>query len=104
MPSPGGKIKWFAINWSKASDQVKRCQMDIAVAYISGNMTKVKVLQNKLVNSFSRKRIVVKTVSSNKGKNMAGVDVLYRIHRSTNIKPFWISNLIVHIKLNLLKV
>lgn len=73
-PSLGGRIKWFAINWRKANAQVKQCQMDIAVAYKQGLMTKVKVLQNKLVDSFSRKSIAVKTVSSNKGKNTSGID------------------------------
>lgn len=48
--------------------------MEIAVAYKQGNLAKVKVLQHKLVNSFSRKRIAVKTVSSNKGKNTPGID------------------------------
>lgn len=68
------KIKWFDIDWQKAIRQVKQCQMQIAEAYKAGNFTKIKLLQHKLVNSFARKRIAVKTVTSNKGKKTAGVD------------------------------
>lgn len=76
MPIIRGKIKWFSIDWRKATSQVKRCQVDIAVAYKEGNMTKVKVLQDKLVNSFSRKRFAVKAVFSNKGKNTPEINAI----------------------------
>jgi RNA-directed DNA polymerase len=68
------KIKWFGINWRLANAQVKQYQKEIAVAYRRGDLHKVKLLQHKLVNSFARKRIAVKTVSSNKGKNTPGID------------------------------
>jgi RNA-directed DNA polymerase len=44
------------------------------VAHSKGDLNKVKFLQYKLVNSFARKRIAVKTVSNNKGKNTPGID------------------------------
>lgn len=68
------KIKWFGINWQRANAQVKQCQKEIAVAYRKGDLHKVKLQQHKLVSSFKRKRIAVKTVSSNKGKNTPGID------------------------------
>ena len=68
------KIKWFSINWRLANAQVKQYQKEIAVAYCKGDFHKVKLYQHKLVNSFARKRIAVKTVSSNKGKNTPGID------------------------------
>lgn len=43
-------------------------------AYKAGDMEKVKRLQYQLVNSWARKSIAVKTVTSNKGKKTAGVD------------------------------
>jgi RNA-directed DNA polymerase len=68
------KTKWFGINWRLVNAQVKQYQKEIAVAYQRGDLHKVKLLQHKLVNSFARKRIAVKTVSSNKGKNTPGID------------------------------
>lgn len=68
------KIKWFSIDWRLANAQVKQCQKAIAVAYLKGDLHQVKLQQHKLVNSFSRKRIAVKTISSNKGKNTPGID------------------------------
>jgi RNA-directed DNA polymerase len=81
LPVSSGTVKWFDIDWQRANAEVKQCQQRIAVAYSERNMdmdmeqiSLVKRLQEKLVKSFSRKRIAVKTVSTNKGKNTPGVD------------------------------
>lgn len=74
QPTSNGNGKWNDIDWRLANDQVKQIQRAIAVAYNDKDLKKVKILQQKLVNSFSRKRVAVKTVTSNKGKNTPGVD------------------------------
>lgn len=74
QPYSSGNKKWFNIDWQQATVQVKQQQQAIAVAYKEGNLHKVNLLQHQLVCSFSRKRVAVKTVTSNKGKNTPGVD------------------------------
>jgi RNA-directed DNA polymerase len=75
LPRPSRRnVGWFNINWRLANARVKQHQMIIAVAYKAGDMEKVKRLQYQLVNSWARKSIAVKTVTSNKGKKTAGVD------------------------------
>jgi RNA-directed DNA polymerase len=68
------KVRWFDINWEKATTLVKQRQVEIAVAYKAGDLTKVNDLQHRLVNSFARKRVAVNTVTTNKGKKTAGID------------------------------
>ena len=67
-------MKWFSIDWRLANAQVKQCQKAIAVAYLKFDLMQVKLQQHTLVNNFSRKRIAVKTLSSNKRKNTPGID------------------------------
>lgn len=69
-----GEHYWFDIDWRKCQAEVKRMQIDIAVAWKAGNVQDVKTKQQKLVNSFAAKAIAVKTVTGNKGKKTPGID------------------------------
>lgn len=68
------QLDWYQIEWPKAFDKVIKIQNDIVVAYESRDFSKVKVLQNNLVNSFAARCIAVKTITTNKGKDTPGVD------------------------------
>lgn len=59
-------------------------QYKIAVAYNKGDMALVKHLQHLLINSFAAKAVAVKTVTSNKGKKTAGVDVISQVTHTKN--------------------
>lgn len=69
------RISWWGeINFRMAEKQVKKLQRRIAAAYRNNEMGKVASLQERLIHSFSAKALAVKIVSSNHGKNTAGVD------------------------------
>ena len=73
--APADKVQsWESINWKKAEDYVKKLQMRIVKAQKSGHCSKVKTLQWLLTHSFYAKALAVRRVTSNKGKNTAGVD------------------------------
>ena len=65
---------WESIDWKKAEAYVKKLQMRIVKAQQEGHYSKVKTLQWLLTHSFYAKALAVKRVTSNKGKNTAGVD------------------------------
>ena len=65
---------WDSIDWNKARAYVKKLQMRIVKAQKEGHYSKVKALQWLLTHSFYAKALAVKRVTSNKGKNTAGVD------------------------------
>ena len=65
---------WESIDWKKAEAYVKKLQMRIVKAQKDGHYSKVKTLQWLLTHSFYAKALAVKRVTSNKGKNTAGVD------------------------------
>ena len=65
---------WESIDWKKAEAYVKKLQMRIVKAQKGGHYNKVKSLQWLLTHSFYAKALEVKRVTSNKGKNTAGVD------------------------------
>lgn len=66
--------KWESINWNKGELSVKKLQARIVKAQKEGRHNKVKALQWTLTHSFYAKALAVKQVTSNKGKNTAGVD------------------------------
>lgn len=69
------RISWWGeINFRMAEKQVKKLQRRIAAAFRNNEMGKVASLQERLIHSFSAKALAVKIVSSNHGKNTAGVD------------------------------
>ena len=72
--SPGIATCWEAIDWQKALAYVKKLQVRIVKAQKGGHYNKVKSLQWLLTHSFYAKALAVKRVTSNKGKNTAGVD------------------------------
>jgi len=65
---------WASIDWNKARAYVKKLQMRIVKAQQEGHYSKVKTLQWLLTHSFYAKALAVKRVTSNRGKNTAGVD------------------------------
>ena len=65
---------WESINWTKCEVEVKKLQARIVKAQKAGKHNKVKALQWMLVHSFYAKALAVRRVTSNKGKNTAGVD------------------------------
>ncbi len=65
---------WESINWKEAENYVKKLQMRIVKAQKDGHYNKVKSLQWLLTHSFYAKALAVRRVTSNRGKNTAGVD------------------------------
>ena len=73
--APTCKVEdWASIDWNKARTYVKKLQMRIVKAQQEGHYSKVKTLQLLLTHSFYAKALAVKRVTSNRGKNTAGVD------------------------------
>lgn len=65
---------WTEIDWTKCETAVKKLQARIVKAQQKGRPGKVKALQWTLTHSLYAKALAVKRVTSNKGKNTAGVD------------------------------
>ena len=75
--APGNKdlhTLWSQIDWNKAEQFVQKLQARIVKAQKEGKHNKVKALQWMLTHSFYAKALAVKRVTTNKGKNTAGVD------------------------------
>ena len=65
---------WSEIDWTKAEMYVQKLQARIVKAQREGRHNKVKALQWTLTHSFYAKALAVKRVTTNKGKDTAGVD------------------------------
>ena len=65
---------WGDIDFSRAEKSVKKLQRRIATAVRNGDFERATIIQHRLIHSFSGKALAVKKVTSNKGKNTAGVD------------------------------
>ena len=73
---------WTDIDWVRCEAAVQKLQGRIVKAQKEGRPGKVKALQWTLTHSFYAKALAVKRVTSNKGKNTAGVDkVLWTTQR-----------------------
>lgn len=66
--------QWTTIDWKKAELEVNRLQSRIAKATQEKKWNLVKRLQYLLTHSYYAKVLAVKKVTTNKGKNTAGVD------------------------------
>lgn len=66
--------RWNAINWHKAEKIVHQIQARIVKAVKAGDKRRVRSLQRLLSRSFAAKLLAVKRVTTNKGKNTAGID------------------------------
>lgn len=66
--------QWKTIDWKKAEQEVNRLQARIAKATQEKKWNSVKRLQYLLTHSYHAKALAVKKVTTNKGKNTAGVD------------------------------
>ena len=86
---------WSEIDWIRAEMYVQKLQARIVKAQREGRHNKVKALQWTLTHSFYAKALAVKRVTTNKGKDTAGVDRLYGHHRLRKPKPSVHSNVVV---------
>lgn len=66
--------KWSEIDWKTAYNYVNRLQIRIVKATEKKDWNLIKRLQHLLTNSFYAKALAIKKVTSNRGKNTAGVD------------------------------
>ena len=67
-------LRWEDIPFSAAEEHVKKLQRHIAKHQYNLQLDKVRTCQHKLIHSFYAKALAVKNVTSNKGKNTAGID------------------------------
>jgi RNA-directed DNA polymerase len=67
-------ILWDCIRWDKIESEVYRIQTRIVKYLKQGKLWQVKKLQRLLRNSYYAILLAIKRVTSNKGKNTAGVD------------------------------
>lgn len=67
-------FQWKLINWNKVENEVNNLQTRIAKAMRDKKYNKVKRLQYLLTHSINAKMLAVRRVTTNKGKNTAGVD------------------------------
>lgn len=82
---------WTDIDWVRCETAVQKLQGRIVKAQKEGRPSKVKALQWTLTHSFYAKALAVKRVTSNKGKNTAGVDKV--LWTTPNAKMGAIANL-----------
>ncbi|MCW3055215.1 MAG: RNA-directed polymerase [Chthonomonadales bacterium] len=68
------EVKWQAIDWQAAHQNVRRLQARIVKATQEGRWGKVKALQRLLTHSFSGKVLAVRRVTENDGRKTPGVD------------------------------
>lgn len=66
--------KWNTIDWKNVEKEVNKLQVRIAKAMQNKKYNDVKRLQYLLTHSFNAKALAVRKVTTNKGKNTAGVD------------------------------
>ncbi len=71
---PVGVASWQAINWSATHQSVRRLQDRIAKAVREKHWGKVRSLQRILTRSLPAKRLAVRRVTTNRGKNTPGID------------------------------
>lgn len=69
-----GSTEWEVIPWPGVKKKVVKLQMRIAKATREGKHRKTASLQWILTHSYDAKLLAVKRVTTNKGKNTAGVD------------------------------
>jgi RNA-directed DNA polymerase len=67
-------VEWFSVDWAKVEKEVNKLQVRIAKAAINRKWNDVKRFQYLLTNSYYAKLLAVRKVTTNKGKNTAGVD------------------------------
>ena len=72
--APSHGLEWHGIDWSQATQNVRRLQARIVKATREGRWNKVKALQHLLTHSFSGKALAVRRVTENQGKRTPGVD------------------------------
>jgi RNA-directed DNA polymerase len=73
--APSDRVRnWDSIDWNECEQEVRKLQVRLVKAQNECRYNKVKALQWLLTHSFYAKALAVKRVTSNKGKNTAGVD------------------------------
>jgi len=71
---PCTEISWNQWDWDQAKRNVQRLQARIVKAWKNGKYKTAKDLQRLLVRSISTKMLVVRQVTTNRGKRTPGVD------------------------------
>ena len=68
-------LAWKSINWPLVDSRIQRYQTRIFKASKENNISKVRCIQKRLLNSFDAKLVAVRRVTTlNKGKTTPGVD------------------------------
>jgi RNA-directed DNA polymerase len=70
----GAGAQWSSIDWTAAQRRVSRLQARIVKAVQAGRWHRVRCLQRLLRKSLAAKLLAVRRVTSNRGRNTAGVD------------------------------
>jgi len=83
------EFQWKSINWNKVEKEVNNLQIRIAKAIQNKKYNKVKQLQYLLTHSINAKMLAVRKVTTNKGKNTAGVDGVLWSTTSSKMKAVY---------------
>ena len=68
-------LAWKSINWPLVDSRIQRYQTRIFKASKENNISKVRCIQKRLLNSFDAKLVAVRRVTTlNRGKTTPGVD------------------------------
>lgn len=70
----GAGAQWSSIDWTSAQHRVSRLQARIVKAVQAGRWHRVRCLQRLLRKSLAAKLLALRRVTSNRGRNTAGVD------------------------------
>jgi hypothetical protein len=72
-------LSWKKLDWKKAECDLAQLQNDICIAYKTGDLDKMKVLQHRLVNSYAARAVSVRQevsrTNSSFGEDAFGHDV-----------------------------
>jgi RNA-directed DNA polymerase len=67
-------LDWYAIEWRRVPQTVRRLQVRLVQAIQEGRWGKVRAVQYLLTHSCSAKALAVRRVTENQGKRTPGVD------------------------------
>lgn len=76
--------EWYDIDWVHCESEVKKMQVEIAVAFNNDDKDLVSSKQEQLVKSFEACACAVKKVMTNQGSKTPGVDG--KLHSTPNQK------------------
>ncbi len=74
LPDRKLAAQWNSIDWKQAEAEINGLQIRIAKAAQAKQWNRVKRLQYLITHSYYAKVLAVRKVTTNKGKNTAGID------------------------------